>query len=331
MRHAARALSGYYPAPPEAVSAITARIMIPTHPVAILDPCAGQGAAIHQIADDLSVSSANVYAVELDEGRAVDVKERLAGANVLAPCSFFGASVTPQSFSFAWVNPPFDDEIGGGNRVEETFLFRAAALLKTNGVVALVCPDRVAQNWRMQEAFISSFRLISIVEFPDHVRKFDEVVMLGVKRPATVQPWKHHIKNEMAPEEFMYSLPESAGPKVWAKHSLTDGEIARLIERSPLRRMFDPPKELPLPRPAMSLGAGHIAFLVASGHVDGIVRPDGEPPHVVRGSARKEQYLASTDTSVNEEGEVTTKSVYSEKMLLTIRTVDQEGRITTYE
>jgi hypothetical protein len=81
----------------------------------------------------------------------------------------------------------------------------------------------------------------------------------------------------------------------------------------------------------MSPGIGHRAMLLASGHIDGLICPPGEPPHVIRGTATKESYVASCDENEDEEGNVTTKTVISEKPRLVIRVLDANGTITTLE
>jgi hypothetical protein len=70
-------------------------------------------------------------------------------------------------------------------------------------------------------------------------------------------------------------------------------------------------------------------LLLAAGHLDGVVRPQGEPPHVIRGTAHKVTYTASVEEIENKDGSVTTKTVQSEKIVLTVRTAEQDGTITT--
>jgi hypothetical protein len=80
----------------------------------------------------------------------------------------------------------------------------------------------------------------------------------------------------------------------------------------------------------LALGSGHIALLLAAGHLDGLVEPPGEPPHVVRGTARKVQYVSHVETTANPDGSETTRTVLSERITLTVRAVDQTGAIRTF-
>jgi len=81
----------------------------------------------------------------------------------------------------------------------------------------------------------------------------------------------------------------------------------------------------------MSLGEGHQAMLLASGFIDGLVCPQDEQPHVVRGSARKQQYVKSSTSTEDDDGNETTKTVISEKPIISIRVLEADGTLTTLE
>ena len=156
MRPEARLKCGFYPAPPEAVLHITQFLTPPADDerFAILDPCAGQGEAINQLAEVLDCDRRDIYAVELDSGRADSLHSLLdeGGSHVLAPADYFGVSAPAGSFSFIWCNPPFDDEYGGGSRVEREFLETAIRHLRTRGILALVCPRTTANRYDIKNA-----------------------------------------------------------------------------------------------------------------------------------------------------------------------------------
>jgi hypothetical protein len=86
-----------------------------------------------------------------------------------------------------------------------------------------------------------------------------------------------------------------------------------------------------LPQSPLALGVGHIALLLAAGNLDGVVRPNDEPPHVVRGTADKVEYVAEQSDSENEDGSVTTKTTIAEKIVLTVRVVGPDGVIKTFK
>jgi Uncharacterised methyltransferase family (DUF6094) len=136
MRLAAQLRGGFYPAPPQAVAYAATFLNPPRHgPFTLLDPCAGEGAALLQLGERLGCPPALRFAIELDDGRAEKVHAALPGAHVLAPASFFGCRASRNSFSLVWLNPPFDDAYGG-HRVEAQFLRTATEWLMPGGVMA---------------------------------------------------------------------------------------------------------------------------------------------------------------------------------------------------
>lgn len=72
-RLASQAKGGYYPTPPDEMALVCRRLVVkPGAKVNLFDPCAGAGAALKQMADDLAAKGAEVtsYGVELEPTRA---------------------------------------------------------------------------------------------------------------------------------------------------------------------------------------------------------------------------------------------------------------------
>ena len=80
VRQEAQKKMGFYAAPPAAVAACMAHVQPPAPGTSwtLLDPCAGEGAALAQIAELLQCEPANVHAIELDEGRAATIRATTA-------------------------------------------------------------------------------------------------------------------------------------------------------------------------------------------------------------------------------------------------------------
>ncbi len=134
MRLAAQMHGGYYPAHEKAVAHIASFLRSPEGQLfAMLDPCAGEGAAIRQLGELLGCPAETTFAIELDQGRAAALHTALPQARVLAPADFFGCRANWNSFSFIWLNPPFDDSYGG-KRVEEQFLRTATGWLISRSI-----------------------------------------------------------------------------------------------------------------------------------------------------------------------------------------------------
>jgi hypothetical protein len=133
-----------------------------------------------------------------------------------------------------------------------------------------------------------------------------------------------------APQDFIYHIRSGAGPRVFLKVEPPEPELRRMLANSPLRAHRTTPTTLGLPSPPLALGIGHVALLLASGHLDGVVEPEGRLPHVVRGTSRKREYVADVTETANEDGTTTTKTTIAEKIELVVRTVDLTGNIQTF-
>ena len=333
MRLAAQLRGGFYPAPPQAVAHAATFLNPPARaPFALLDPCAGEGAALHQLGELLGCPPAMLFAIELDDGRAARVRTALPDARVLAPASFFGCRASRNSFSLIWLNPPFDDAYGG-HRVEDQFLRTATDWLMPGGVMALVCPEDVAGEYsETRRHFATFYENCRIVPFPHEHRTFNEVIVFGQK-----SAWLRGDEDGtasweavQAPRGFVYPIPPGPGPRIFQKVEPTESELERLLAHSPLRTHLTTPPELPLPSPPLALGVGHVALLLASGQLDGVVQPEGQHPHVVRGTSRKRPYVADVTETDNPDGS-TTKTTLAEKIELVVRTVDLTGRLRTLQ
>lgn len=332
MRLAAQLRGGFYPAPPEAVSHAATFLRAPVdQPFSLLDPCAGEGAALRQLGKLLGSPQTMLFAIELDEGRADKVRTLLPDAHVLAPASFFGCRASRNSFSLIWLNPPFDDAYGG-HRVEDQFLRTATEWLVPGGVMALVCPEDVAGEYsEARRHFAVYYENCQIVPFPEKHRKFNEVIVFGQKcaRPRGDRDGSMCWEAVQAPKGFVYFIPAGRGPRIFQKVEPTEPELQHLLAHSPLRAQLTTPPEMPLPSPPLTLGIGHVALLLASGQLDGVVQPEGQSPHVVRGTSRKREYVADVTETENADGSTTTKTTLSEKIELIVRTVDCTGHLQT--
>jgi hypothetical protein len=340
MRLAGQQKGGYYPAPPAAIAAALDRLQLAPKTsladITVLDPCAGEGLALAQIRDTLGIPEGNAYGIELDMVRG----ERLRAAiyhndkarvvsNVAAPSGALGTDVANNSFSLAWVNPPYDDELGGGSRVETSFLQWVTPKIRTGGVLMLVVPEPQTQRYGAICQWLGPrFDQVNLMPFPGGHRRFREVVVFGRKRESYVEDYLDGVPPLRGFEKW--DLPKGRHPWIFQKFVPTDIEVGAMFAASPLQKLRQPPAELPLASPPMPLKTGHIAMLLSSSLLDGRLAPEGEPPHVVRGMAEKRKYLASREESEDESGNVSIKTVYSEKIELTVRAVWPDGTIRTF-
>ena len=183
MRLVAQTKLGFYPAHPDAISAVLGHLLVPEGEAHILDPCCGEGKAIEQIREDLGLPSKNVYAVELDGGRAESPRDPGPGCHLLGPCSYLEARINANSFGMAWVNPPFDNELGGGKRQEHTFVQNVTKQLRIGGLLVLVMPTTAIQGNTDFQAYLDNwYDEAALYAWPAEHRKYREVVYIGVRR-----------------------------------------------------------------------------------------------------------------------------------------------------
>jgi hypothetical protein len=117
VRNVARIKLGYYPLP-HAEGLRLRKLLVFEDGASAADPCAGTGAALHQLTEGAEVEK---HGVELDAGRA-----SAASASGIATVhgNLFDTIGKSESFSFLYLNPPYDSEMGsaGNKRMEYLFL-----------------------------------------------------------------------------------------------------------------------------------------------------------------------------------------------------------------
>jgi predicted RNA methylase len=375
----------YYPASPIAIGELLKHLrVVPPNPerkadaTNVIDPCCGEGKAIHQIAAGLDIQEEHVHAVELDGARSDAARALMPKHKHIGPASFLGSMITGHSMGLAYVNPPYGSELGGGRREEASFAQRATHLLVPKGVLALVVPIHGLVGNRSFCAYLdANYEDAALYRFPDGdepatgqpIRPYKEVVFLGKKRrqelpiDAAEKVGKLHLMMahwgggyvpmeslpalgqtqptswyngrpgyDREPELRVWEIPPSWAPNTFKKIAFTDEELLAAIGASPLNRVLSEVPTLPPNCPPLPLDKGHLGLILASGMLDGVVEgPHGV--HVVRGSSHKVEYHnkeASSSEANPETGAVTTKDVFSQRMVTVIRCADESGTIHTY-
>ena len=197
MRLEAQKKLGFYPAHYLAIAEL-AKHLHPRPPdptkkfdtVCAIDPCAGKGEAIKQLTEAIGIPQENVYTCELDVERGQACKELMPDAHHISPATFLGCQITGCSFGLAYVNPPFDAEIGGGRREEQAFVQAATPLLVVKGVLVLVVPlSALAGNGQFVDYIDACYEDVAVYKFPDGhdvngnlIRPYKEIAVIGRKR-----------------------------------------------------------------------------------------------------------------------------------------------------
>src|ERR1700734_1100222 len=99
MRNVARLKMGYYPLPESEGGRLRALLSFP-QPASVIDPCVGQGTALHLVTGNAEVRR---YGVKLDAERA-----RIASSRGIETIhgNAFDAVVKSESVSLLYLNPP---------------------------------------------------------------------------------------------------------------------------------------------------------------------------------------------------------------------------------
>lgn len=337
MRLVAQSKGGFYPVAEEVVRLFAGRLVFEDPGRAIvLDPCCGEGDALAALLEAAGVSERNGYAIELDEGRSVAVRKKLPASRVVGSADFLGTTITGQSMSLVWLNPPFDDEYGGGGRVEMEFLARTTTCLVKGGVLAFVLPESVLDgDWRIREHLSQWYRDLAVFAFPEKQRRFGEVLVIGTRKERPVRAFDGIYQGggllDLADCDRTWKVPVGMPPRRFEKSAPTPGELVALLENSPLNRWTEPPELPPTAAPPLPLNVGHVALLLASGQIDGVIRPKDEPAHVVRGVAHKTEHVDGVEEEENADGSVTTKTTYKQRIELVVRAVDETGTIHDFQ
>jgi tRNA1(Val) A37 N6-methylase TrmN6 len=142
-----------------------------------LDPCAGTGAALHQLAAEVEVEK---QAVELDmERAAVSTASGIATVHG----NLFDTVGRVESFSFLYLNPPYDSEIGfmGNKRMEYLCLEHTFRWLVERSVLLMVVPqERLEPTIPLLAGNFTDLQVFRLTD--PEAQRFDQVALFGVRK-----------------------------------------------------------------------------------------------------------------------------------------------------
>jgi len=320
----ATASAQYFPTPPEVVARIAALVRPASHggrvAVRLLDPCAGTGAALKQLADGVG---GETYGVELESDRYEEAATLLDHA---LPGSALSARIEEAAFSCLFLNPPYDVDLDA-KRLEHTFLTATTKHLRVGGLLVYIVPQRrLASSARYLAAH---YRDLACWRFPDGLfERFEQVVVLGTKREqptsdtslrATVESWATGPLPELpaagdaGSQRTLPILP--TGDVLFTSFAFDPAEAAAEARRSgvwahaALMERLWPPEERRV-RPLMPLRRGHLAVMIAAGFLDNILLDSDGKRLLVKGRTYKVSVpVFSPDPDVEVEREVMRTSV----------------------
>ena len=293
MRNVARLKMGYYPLPE--VEGVKLRYLLSfAGPASVIDPCVGQGAALHLVTSDAQVRR---YGVELDAERS-----RVASANGIETIqgNTFDAIARPESFSLLYLNPPYDSEIGSiaNRRMEAVFLEHTYRWLAMEGVLILVIPfERLHDCSALLSSHFARLAVFRMTD-PDSVQ-YRQIAVLGVRRDvrgAAVENNKRQLLSLGLYGSFLglpelqpgacpsYPVPPSGATEL-SYRGLPYDMLEDLLPQSSAWKqvapLLMPHQDVATGRPITPLHGGHVGLLCTAGLLNGVFG-QGEDRHIAR-------------------------------------------------
>lgn len=323
--------AGFYPTPLEETDLICSRLTAePGSKITILDPCCGEGIALEKMANSLKAQGADVvsYGVELEEGRARKARDYID--NVI--CSpYEDAIITPQAFSFMYLNPPYMHY--GSERAEVVFLRDLTdpvkGKLQPGGLLGFCIPEKVLKDAALLLAV--RFHNIKVYRFTENYPAYKQIVVFGYrrkKRPSTdeFRETKEWLSNlDIIPrlnveDGITFTIPSSINEiKTFKPAQPSKDEVMNALQQSSAWKRAE---EL-LPRlkqiqdrkpPVLPLKTAHIAVAIAAGAIGGSMGN-----HLLVGKSKK---VVDSTVVPDEKGVTETQT---ERVITTVRVFSRDG------
>lgn len=359
MRPQGFAHAGFFPLTEGGAKTAVEQLKVECDPrmISVLDPCIGDGVALKRIVDALGVPYENICGVELTRNRGDEARALLPGARIISPACFLSGVNRPErAFTFVYCNPPYADEAGGGYRVETQFLDKIGHMVPIGAVLLMVVPFNTTTVSYFTATLARYWRRVRVKRLAPQDAPYNETLIVAY-RHNNKAAWGEHFNTnyesvEMTQKDYdeddapptdnpePYGSPFIIPPAkriigdVLHKVMLTDEEIKDHLLSSTIEREISTPPPIDRGRPPLALTTGHNGILVASGQAPPVVTLRDqkgrmlEVPHIIRGVARKEQYIKSRTTEENEDGtQAKTKTVISESVDLKMMVLLHTGTI----
>ena len=359
-RTASVALAGYYPTPEHLLPRIAALLEPLVQPsthhheqreAALLDPCAGEGAAASFLSTAWGTTA--TFACELEAGRFEKARHALSYQNTIHGDAFRAQYVKRgEGISVLFLNPPYDtDRVHG--RLEEKFLARFTPALMDSGVLVYVVPEYALAA--SANTLAMEYESVRVFRFPEaDYAAYKQVVLVARKVPTRLEPLTQAFTVQDLPKDARGSLGQvpsvsyyRGGFSSWTMLAVdTTALLAKLrpwcqtLRGGTLAAVPNILPELPVqdlllrtypvatpPRPA------HIAAGIASGLFNGAqIDSPGRPSLLVKGVFDRE--YKTVEQKTNKDGMVKGEvQVQQPKLVVTVldlddrryKTLDAEG------
>jgi tRNA1(Val) A37 N6-methylase TrmN6 len=315
--------------------------------VRIIDPCCGEGSALHHTTEYLSHFGCAVeaFGIEIDQERALRAREVLNCFESRVAHADMQDVITPRAaFSFLLLNPPYGDMMGSSclddkverDRHEKLFCRQWFSMLAIGGVVALVIPYYVLDE-DLATLIARHFERITV--FKAFEQQFRQVVVMGVKRRPAHAPvdlvkslvalnagadpvleWgdaQHYVVPATPSAEFSFTM-------VRIEPQQLAYDIASRLHQSTmwprLRHIFRSSQIQPARRPLCALSSWHLALSLAAGQISGLIRQD-DRMMLVKGATFKKKVVHQEYEQL-ESGDVRQTTISTDRFIPVIKAID---------
>jgi 16S rRNA G966 N2-methylase RsmD len=311
---------GYYPTSPEDCNAIATHFYC--REAVALDPCCGTGKALVDICESISPDYLCTVGIEIEPEKAAHAQDKL---DIILNNDFFNLSIEKSSFGLVFLNPPYYQK----EQLHQGFIEKSTKLLAKNGQLVLIIPEYEVKG-ETADFLATHYGNIEIYKAID--KTFHQVIIFGTKKDAK-NIEKGNYLSGMAQEAEEISQETSISRLIPSTKDLSSIRIMS-IELDPvlLESICEKHNEdwkalisiIPdsnnIRRPLLPLRRGHLAQLLASGFVDGVVEhPETKERFLIKGTTTRVE-------EVLEETEEETRVIYRD--IVTIKMMDQQGNIT---
>lgn len=319
--------------------------------IRILDPCAGEGVAITEIAGHLG-EKAQACAVEYDVERSM----HCAGmVDLSLHADLMETIISQQAFSLLFLNPPYGDVAGGERdydktgreRLEKQFYQRTLANLMYNGILILIIPfytlDKEFSVWlansftdlQVFSAVTQEFKQVVIFgrrirqhqQNPNDARKVSQR-LLGIGKgdetaPPLPETWSYPYTVPVCRRELQHFYRITLEPTQLSDEILRTGGLwpsfSSLLS-------IQPQEQRP---PVRQLSRWHLALALAAGAITGVITSPSGRKLVVRGDTYKVKDR-KTEFTEDDDGHITETVTLTDRFIPAISAWDMAPDSPTF-
>ena len=353
------ARNGYFPTDELTLERIIGALSPSQGPMSVLDPCAGEGVAIAEVANALGPAEVRAFAVEYNAERAKHARllvDRCLHADLMQ------TFISRRSVGLLWLNSPYGDLVREGAqahgfkgraRLEKLFYDRTIPLLQYGGILVFIVPHYVLDG-ELVGWLTRHFGDLRVFRACDP--QFKQVVVLGRRLPrdevdlGQAQSARSVLlevaRNAQVVPELPaswpfdpYIVPPSPNePEHFYQTVLEPNQFSAEIDRlQGLWAEFDThlgASQRPVRRPARPLSRWHLALALAAGAISGVIQSRNGRTLIVKGHTHKEKSLR-TEFTEDEEGSVSETRILTDRFVSMIYAWDvtpgspTQGRLMT--